>query len=83
MHRLIGKKICEDNFICVAAGHHRNMPRHINSPVKNYHHEPSLDSTSGMEYVLLEDGQVFERYDCYVWYSPYGWKKSNFIFNKE
>lgn len=40
----------------------------------SYKHIPSEDNKSGKEYVCDENGVEFFRYDCYVNFSPYGWR---------
>jgi hypothetical protein len=70
----IGKTIAVDNFLPTSTGSRKNYPQFINSLVVKYWHEPSDNlRTSGKEYVEVQDGRVFMRYDCYTDSSPYGW----------
>lgn len=73
----IGKTIAIDHFLPHPKDPSRwtNYPQHVSSPVVEYWHKPSDNPlTSGEEFVKVEDGRIFTRYDCYMPESAYGWK---------
>lgn len=70
----VGKTIAIDNFVHDGPNKRTNRPIHTREKVVKYWHVPSDNPRhSGQEFVKLEDGKVYMRYDSYTPFSPYGW----------
>lgn len=66
-------RVIADAWVDVGPGHQRNVGTSVTGKVASTDYLPGRRSESGRHIVRLEDGRVFERYDCYCAYSPYGW----------
>lgn len=68
--------IC-DHWVPDGPGAERNAGRAVRGGkvVSDEYVAPERPGMSGKDVVTLDDGRRFERYDCYVAFSPYGWEE--------
>lgn len=68
--------VIADRWVPNGPGAKKNVGRHESGIIKQEWHEPPASGkSSGKDYVELDDGRVFMRYDCYTPSSPYGWNE--------
>ncbi|MEZ2293063.1 hypothetical protein [Variovorax sp. RCC_210] len=67
-----------DKWTRTSTGGVRNVGELISGvQVDKFFVPPARPGGSGRWCVVLQDGRTFERYDCYVEWSPHGWNPSS------